>query len=114
MTWVSVQNNQNGSNPSEICGLSKLTFLGIFNNSLTGTIPTEIGQCTELTKLAISSNSFTGFIPSEIGLLTKLESLFNNGNYLLNWTMTETLCDQGINLYVCNMNCSCCSSYGCN
>ena len=65
-----------GSLPSEIGSLSKLVQLKVANNNLSGEIPTQIGLLTDMSEgLDLGYNSFTGALPSEIGKMTMLSTL---------------------------------------
>ena len=68
-------NNLSGPIPAEICGLTSLKKLFLFNNELKGPIPPEIGHLTNLTIMTFGGNDLSGSIPPEIGSLTKLTVL---------------------------------------
>ena len=57
-------NSLSGSIPTQLGGLTGLTFLDLWGNSLSGSIPTQLGKLTGLTYLALNGNSFTGPIPA--------------------------------------------------
>lgn len=49
--------------------------LRIFELGLDGTLPTEIGSLTKLTELRLSHLNINGNIPSELGMLSNLSKL---------------------------------------
>lgn len=65
-----------------IGGLISLSLLDIGSNSLIGPVPKVIGSLTSLTSLDMSPNSLTGTIPSQMLLLTNLYDLELENNYL--------------------------------
>ncbi|EOX94350.1 Leucine-rich repeat receptor-like protein kinase family protein [Theobroma cacao] len=70
--------------------LTKISELGLSNNSLSGQIlPSLITNWTNLISLQLQYNSFTGKIPPELGLLTKLNYLFLLNNKLSGLIPTE-------------------------
>ena len=70
-------NNFTGLLPLSLSNLTKITKLGLSDNSLSGDIsPNLIANWTQLVSLQLQNNQFSGKIPSEVGLLTKQ-------NYLL-------------------------------
>ena len=77
----------NGTLPSEIGYLTKLSSLQISRNALVGMIVTEIGSLSSLRLLNLESNLLTGSIPTELGKLIALESAFS----IVNNTITGTL-----------------------
>jgi len=75
--------------PTEICKLSNLRYLYLFNNQLRGKIPPEIGKLTNLQGLQLVNNQLTGEIPTEIGKLSNLELLLLSNNQLTGEIPTE-------------------------
>ena len=76
--------------------MTQLTYLDVYNNTLSGSIPSEIGLLTRLSFLSFSSSfnnendRTTGStIPSEIGLLTLLTDLRLFDNHLLGTIPSE-------------------------
>ena len=67
-----------GTLPSELGGLSSLTYLRITNNpKIHGTIPTSYGKLTKLSTLVLSiGNSITGTVPSQLCPLAQLSLLY--------------------------------------
>ncbi|AES78802.1 putative protein kinase RLK-Pelle-LRR-XI-1 family [Medicago truncatula] len=68
-------NSLNGSIPSHIGMLSKLTHLDLSDNLFSGTIPYEITHLISLQTLYLDTNVFSGSIPEEIGELRNLREL---------------------------------------
>ena len=71
-----------GSIPSGLANLTKLTQLKLSNNYLTGPIPPELGNLTKLRQLFLENNQLTGSIPPELGNLTRLTHLQLDRNEL--------------------------------
>lgn len=70
-----------GSVPSTIGALSKLTMLNLAFNELNGSLPSEIALLTDLKVLKLQETSLTGTIPSSIvSKLPKLEILYLQNN----------------------------------
>ena len=70
---IKLMNNQlNGTIPTEIGQLTQLVSIFLSNNNLSGTIPSEIGKLTNLIELGLNNNQLDGIIPSEIGQLVNL------------------------------------------
>lgn len=69
-------NQLTGNIPSTIGNLTNLEILALQQNQLTGNIPTSIGNLINLTMLWLDYNLFSGSIPSQIGNLTSLNDLF--------------------------------------
>ena len=78
-----------GAVPAEICRLSALRDLILFNNELTS-VPAEIGQLTSLRVLNLGANQLTS-VPAEIGQLTSLRQLILDCNKLR--SVPAALCD---------------------
>ena len=76
------ENNLQGSIPSELGNLSKLTTLELQSNQLTGEIPSELGNLSNLSALYLWENDLSGEIPSELGNLSSLTVLDLPGNEL--------------------------------
>ncbi len=74
--------NQNG----------RLTFLWLYDDSLSGAIPENIGDLTYLDTLNISYNQLSGEIPESIGELSNLNWLYLYLNQL-SGVMPNTLCN---------------------
>nr|XP_034580709.1 receptor kinase-like protein Xa21 [Setaria viridis] len=75
-----------GSIPDEIGNMPSLSYLVLFNNSITGTIPSSLGNLSRLIELSLSLNYLEGSIPSSIGnnpYLTFLQLSVNNISGLL-------------------------------
>eukprot|EP00959_Pyramimonas_sp_CCMP1952_P295587 6182465-Pyramimonas_sp.AAC.2 len=81
--------NLEGTLPTEIGLLTKLTSFEMFGNLLESTIPTEFGLCTDLTKLGLGRNQLIGALPTELGRLTKLTELALSTNQLNGTIPTE-------------------------
>ncbi|KAG2333583.1 hypothetical protein Bca52824_004763 [Brassica carinata] len=58
--WGAVQNNIQGTIPSELGNLKSLISLDLYNNSLTGKIPTSLGKLKSLVFLRLNDNQLTG------------------------------------------------------
>ncbi|XP_015879654.3 MDIS1-interacting receptor like kinase 2-like [Ziziphus jujuba] len=83
LTALSLYSNRiSGSIPPEIGKLTNLTYLDLDDNNLIGQLPPILGQLTNLSYLYLNSNHLNGSIPLSIGQLVKLDSLFLNGNML--------------------------------
>jgi len=68
-----INNNLNGTLPSELQNLGYLNSLALEGNDyLTGNIPPAIGNITSLQQLVLSHNQLTGSIPVELANLTNL------------------------------------------
>ena len=59
-----------------------VTGLDLRNNQLNGTVPTELGSLTKLTALDLGWNQLSGDIPLELGSLSELQVLRLNKNQL--------------------------------
>ena len=76
LTYLSLDHNKlSDIIPLEMWGLTGLSHLDIHFNDLTGNIPSQIGGLTGLTYLRLDFNSITGSIPSQIDGLTGLTHL---------------------------------------
>ena len=64
----------------EICNLTDLSEINLYESNLTGEIPSCIGNLVNLTCLNLSSNQLTGEIPESVGNLTNLTSLDLSSN----------------------------------
>jgi Leucine-rich repeat (LRR) protein len=83
-------NNQvNGTLPSEIGALTRLTSLALSGDKLSGRLPTEVGKLTMLASLKLDNQYFTGPLPTEIGLLTRLTDLSLTRNQFTSSIPTE-------------------------
>ena len=76
-TLVLIDSALNGTIPSEIARLSRLTSLSLSSSNLSGQVPTELGRLTGLTLLDLGYNQLTGTLPSELALLTNLDTSLN-------------------------------------
>ncbi len=79
---VLLNNNLQGSIPTNLSGLDKLQVLLLSGNALNGTIPASLTSDTSLSYLWLSSNQLTGNIPQQIGSLSSLIELRLNNNQL--------------------------------
>lgn len=85
-----IDNNLNGTLPSELQNLEYLKNLSLANNDyLTGDIPPTIGNITGLQELILVCNQLTGSIPFELGNLTNLIHLDLSTNQLTGSIPTE-------------------------
>ena len=75
-------NSLNGSIPSELGNLSNLKVLYLWGNSLSGSIPSELGELSNLLELVLDINKLSGEIPLELGKLSNLTLLGLGSNYL--------------------------------
>ena len=75
-------NNLNGTLPTSLGNLTKLTWLELQFNQLSGPIPKELGTLGLLTELALYKNQLTGSIPAELGSLSNLNALRLGFNHL--------------------------------
>ncbi|KAH6837485.1 hypothetical protein C2S53_020617 [Perilla frutescens var. hirtella] len=81
-----------GSIPTQIGQLSKLTYLNLSANNFYGEMPLSLANLTHLRVLDISHNYIHGAIPPEIGILSQLTCLdlsYNKFNGSLPSTMTQ-------------------------
>ncbi|KAK9116818.1 hypothetical protein Sjap_015765 [Stephania japonica] len=76
-------NRLNGSIPSQIGNLTKLTMLDLSFNDLIGSLPRSIGQLRSLLVLYLSGNRLTGSIPTTIGNMLNLSQLHLSSNQLV-------------------------------
>ncbi len=76
------RNNLAGTLPASIGNLTRLSRLGMDNDTLTGTIPASIGRLVNLTYLNLGGNQLSGSLTDSIGNLTKLTELILNTNQL--------------------------------
>lgn len=70
-----INNNLDGTIPSEIGDLEELRLLRLIGGRLSGGIPTEIGELLNLEALALSNFDLGGPLPAEIGNLLNLKDL---------------------------------------
>jgi Leucine-rich repeat (LRR) protein len=85
-----IDNNLNGTLPSELQNLVYLKNLSLANNDhLTGNIPPTIGNINGLQELILVHNQLTGGIPIELGNLTNLIYLSLATNQLTGTIPTE-------------------------
>ena len=75
----------------------RLTFLWLYDDSLSGEIPESIGKLTSLDTLNLSYNQLTGNLPKSIGRLTRLNWLYLYLNQL-SGMMPDSLCNIYLNL----------------
>ena len=69
----------------------RLTFLWLYDDSLSGEIPESIGKLTFLDTLNLSYNQLTGKLPKSIGRLAHLNWLYIYWNQL-SGVMPDSLC----------------------
>ncbi|CBI37168.3 unnamed protein product, partial [Vitis vinifera] len=86
---LSTNSKLNGSIPSTICNLSKLTFLDLSHNFFDGNITSEIGGLTELLYLSFYDNYFVGTIPYQITNLQKIMPLLTRLSFNYNELASE-------------------------
>jgi hypothetical protein len=77
-----VENNLNGTLPTELYALSSLEDLSLWGNRLQGTLPSYLGSLTRLTMLQLGENLLTGSFPESFSDLRKLEWLYMDYNAL--------------------------------
>jgi Leucine-rich repeat (LRR) protein len=80
--WREVENNLNGTLPTELYALSSLEALTMWGNSLQGTLSSYLGMLTRLTALQLGENLLTGSFPESFVNLRKLEWLYMDNNAL--------------------------------
>eukprot|EP00750_Incisomonas_marina_P006132 INCI14335.4.p1 GENE.INCI14335.4~~INCI14335.4.p1 ORF type:complete len:1393 (+),score=208.86 INCI14335.4:583-4761(+) len=80
-----------GTLPSWLGSLSKLTDFSIQDNDLTGSIPAFVGSLRSLRTLNLADNHLTGALPRSLSSLSSLTSLNLTGNALLG-TIPARLC----------------------
>ena len=100
----------NGTIPTTLGLLTKLTLLDLWVNDLTGPVPSELGLLTKLSYLDIGTNDLEGSLPTELWSLTKLDKLFMDTN-MLTGTVPESYCDypkHSFSIDCANVTCSCC------
>jgi Leucine-rich repeat (LRR) protein len=77
-----VENNLNGTLPSELYAMSSLEHLSLWGNSLQGTLSSFLGRLTRLLSLQLGENLLTGSFPESFLDLRKLEILYMDENTL--------------------------------
>jgi hypothetical protein len=98
-----VQNNLDGTIPSEIMELKSLQVIEAQDNNIKGTIPTTIGSLKKLKSLSLNNNNLEGTVPTELfslkGSLTDVNFGSNrlDGRLSKGWGNLTNL--QGILLY---------------
>merc|ERR1711935_933483 len=71
-----------------------IAYLSLKNNRLDGTIPTEVASLFRLTHLELEGNQLTGGIPSALGSLSALGKLSLYENSMNGVTMPIQICDK--------------------
>ncbi len=72
-----------GPIPSELGGLSKLTFINLYGNSLSGELPSELGNLSNLEQINIQNSAgLRGEIPASFAKLTMLTWIRASGTNL--------------------------------
>jgi Leucine-rich repeat (LRR) protein len=61
-----------GTIPTSVGTLTKLSFLDLLENQVGGTLPSELGLLNQLEVLNIAYNEFTGSVPSTLANLSNL------------------------------------------
>lgn len=75
-------NELNGSIPSELGRLKRLTIVALQNNHLSGAIPASLGELETLERLDLSFNTLFGPIPVTLANAPKLQTLDITNNSL--------------------------------
>lgn len=92
-----------GTLPTSLGSLISLKRrLWMYDNHIEGTIPSTLGNLTRLTSLRFDDNSLTGNVPTALRRLAQLETLNLNRNYLnvtnnVTYYETNTFNDDGMN-----------------
>ncbi|GMI25984.1 hypothetical protein TrCOL_g4603 [Triparma columacea] len=76
-----VRNNQTGSLPDSLGGLSSLTKLDLRYGGITGPLPPSLADLVELTQISVTDHSITGPIPP-LDKLLKLTLIQLNDNHI--------------------------------
>jgi len=69
--------------PTDLSLLTNLILISMDTNSLEGTIPSQIEKLEKLSKLFLHANFLTGLLPSEFGALTDLKTVDLRANNLI-------------------------------
>ncbi|KAH9319479.1 hypothetical protein KI387_021248, partial [Taxus chinensis] len=85
-------NKLEGSIPSDIGNLTKLTELDLHNNSFNGTVPSTLGHLPHLERLSLHKNNLDGIIPKSLGQAKKL-GLLSLGENMLSGRIPDSLGD---------------------
>jgi Leucine-rich repeat (LRR) protein len=64
-----------GRLPSNLADLANITYIQLYENSLTGPIPSSLGALISLVELDLNTNSLTGSILLEVLLVNILVSM---------------------------------------
>ncbi|KAF5464004.1 hypothetical protein F2P56_014120 [Juglans regia] len=75
-------NSFTGIIPSTICNLSRLQEFGIEHNHIQGSIPTDLWQLQKLTTLYLGANNFKGVVPQKVFNLSSLKLISFQANSL--------------------------------
>ena len=74
------ENRLSGELPPELGNMSSLKYLHIYETDISGAVPPEFGNLSNLLSLVIFTNELTGALPSELTNLKKLYSLHFSEN----------------------------------
>eukprot|EP00301_Raphidiophrys_heterophryoidea_P006821 c12717_g2_i2.p1 GENE.c12717_g2_i2~~c12717_g2_i2.p1 ORF type:complete len:498 (+),score=138.40 c12717_g2_i2:344-1837(+) len=85
MNW----NQFEGSIPTEIGMMTKMSSLQLYRSYLSGTLPSQIGKLSLLEIMDLGENQLSGSIPSELGRLTLLRTITIEGNQFSGTLPTE-------------------------
>ncbi|PNT66733.1 probable LRR receptor-like serine/threonine-protein kinase At3g47570 [Brachypodium distachyon] len=77
------RNHFSSSLPSQVSGLTKLTYLYIHGNNLSGVLPAGLSNCQSLMELRLDGNYFNGVIPSSMSKMRGLVLLNLTKNRLI-------------------------------
>ncbi|GJP55279.1 hypothetical protein CLOM_g14259 [Closterium sp. NIES-68] len=86
----------NGTIPSILSTLARLTHLNLSRNEFSGAVPKFLSSLLRMETLDLSYNQLSGPVPSFLRTLRRLETLDVSNNYLFSGSLPTTMCTSSV------------------